>query len=108
MFRVSIESSGFEKSLRNFQNKIEEAAKPESVSLTVLMDPDFMVKNTDSVTFDDFLTKGGYSNDADAFLAIPDEEFDSHVRRHSRFNSWQEMQESAGGDYMRAKLKRIL
>jgi len=100
MIKAHFDTSGFDA----LKRRIQQIPASENVSLVELFNSSFMMSNTKSTDFRAFLALGGYSDDADAFKAIPDAEFDDHVRKHSRFASWSEMKNAAAA----ARLKKHL
>lgn len=96
----------FSDGLKRFQRKVRQALpRDETVQLTMLFHPDFMASYTDAPDFETFLRTGGYGTTAEEFAAIPHDEFDAHVRAHSGFASWDEMQQTAVTEYMRRRLR---
>lgn len=107
MTRIRIESKGFDTALRSFQRKVEEAAKPDAVSIEAACSSEFMTTHTDAPTLEAFIESTGFKPDSGEFAAIPYTEFDEHVKRHSSFQSWEEMQQEAARLYIAAKLAWI-
>jgi hypothetical protein len=97
------DNTGMKKVLRG----LDEVANTKEVSFADLFAPSFMVEFTDSATFEQFVTSGGWEASAEAFQAIPDADFDTHIRLHSQFGSWSEMQTRAGELWMRRKVEGI-
>jgi len=107
MTTLRIEGKGFDTALRNFQLKVEEAAKPEEVSIEAACTSEFMTAHTDAPTLEAFIESTGFKPDSGEFAAIPYTVFDEHVKQHSRFGSWEEMQQEAARLYIAAKLAWI-
>lgn len=84
------------------QNLKQVAAKQgprQAVSYEDLFNPRFMQKNTSFVTIDFFVKELG----AKCFPEIDNldkELVDQFVKRETKFNSWEEMQQRAVGEYM--------
>jgi len=71
MTTLRIEGKGFDTALRNFQLKVEEAARPEEVSIEVACTSDFMTAHTDAPTLEAFIESTGFKPDSGEFAAIP-------------------------------------
>lgn len=107
MTNLGIEAKGFDTALRSFQRKVEEAARPDAVSVESACTSEFMASHTDAPTLEAFIASTGLKHDSGEFAAIPYTEFDEHVKKHSRFQSWEEMQQEAARLYIAAKLAWI-
>lgn len=94
-------NSGLEK----LTEKINKIQKEQAVSLSKLMNDSFITDNTNYTSFTDLLSASGYNVEtSDDFLAIPDKEWDCHVRACTNFSSWNEMQQVAANEYIRQQL----
>jgi hypothetical protein len=72
-----------------------------SVSFAVLFNASFMKNYSEFDSFEALLEAGGYKVETKAdFEAIPEDEFDAFIAKHSHFSSWQEMYKKAGKEYM--------
>ncbi len=103
MLRVKSDFSGLERLKRN----VERIAKTNQVSFAELFSPAFMRKYTSYPTMEVFIDASGYQVDSmDDFAAIPDADWDEHVRASSRFRSWEEMIGKAGEEWASAQMNR--
>ena len=98
-----IETSGFDelqKKLKQLRKNAEGIDGENEVRVDELFDVAFMNKYTQCASFDELVTSGGYNvTTPEEFQAIPDDEWDKHIRAKTRFNSWQEMLNQAGADW---------
>lgn len=79
------------------------------VRLGDLMHQDFMEAHTKFPTLQAFFDASGFKVDSPEDLtAIPDEEWDAHVRSSSTFESWIDMQKTAVAQYTRDRLFKNL
>lgn len=96
-------------SLDQFQKNLEKASKEldgeHQVPFDDIFTNSFMRKYTSVSDFDEFLTTGGFEvNSEEDFEAIPDADMDNHVKKSTKFSSWQEMLSTAGQEYALKKL----
>jgi len=99
---MSIEITGLDE-LESELNKLGQKAESLSgeVGFDVLFNPQFMREHTDFATFEDLLSSGGWDvkNTTD-FEAIPEDEFNSHISKHTKFSNWEEMKKEAAVGYI--------
>lgn len=94
-----------QRQLRDLSNRARALDGTHQVPFDELFSPDFMQRHSSHADFESLLKAGGYEvNSQEDFEAIPDEEWEEHIRRHTQFSSWQEMQETAAGAWMTKKL----
>ena len=75
--------------------------EPQLVDFQEVFDRSFMRKYTRFRTFDKFLSGGKFQIASQAdFEALPEEVMDEHVRRTTKFSSWQEMLDTATDKYV--------
>lgn len=101
---VKIESNldGFKK----LKEKIKSLPEKENVKLGDLFNDDFMQRYTSVSSFDKLFEAGGFDiNSKEDFDAIPDDDFDSCIRQHTSFSSWEEMKQKALNEYIKKKLE---
>lgn len=105
---MKFEMKGFdklEKKLNKMQRSAKEMEKGEEVSFEVLFNRTFMSKNTQFISFDELLKAGNFDvNSTEDFEAIPDDVFDKHIAKHTKFNDWKDMLNAASTDYAAKKL----
>jgi len=96
--------NNFDDLAKDLKKKAEDASGP--VSFEVLFNEDFMKKYTNFSSFEELLSAGGFEVDSvEDFEAIPDDKFDEHISKTTKFKSWEDMQAEAGTIYMANKLK---
>lgn len=109
MIIVSVKVKGFDQlqtRLQRLQRNAETLSGTQEVSFDKLFTPSFMIRYTNTATFDDFLNSGGYHvNSKEDFEAIPDKEFDAYVKENTKFNSWHDMLQAAAQAYVISQLK---
>lgn len=75
---------------------------PNHISFEKLFNEAFMSKYSNYKSFDEFLTKGNFQVKTEEDVAdIPDELFDRHVVRETKFADWKSMLETANREYVR-------
>lgn len=92
----------------DFKKALKKKADKASgeVSFDVLFDESFMKKYTDFSSFDELLSAGGFIvNSKEDFERIPEDQFDQHIAKTTRFKSWKDMKSTAGTTYMANQLK---
>lgn len=95
----------FKKRLKQMEKGAKELEGNNRVSLLDLFTSSFMKKHTQYVSFEDFLSAGGFEvNSQEDFEAIPDEDMDAHVAKTTDFSSWEEMLSTAVQYYAAKKL----
>jgi len=86
--------------LRQLQQKISELSGESQVPLTELMPDDFIRKHTDFQTLQAMINASGIENPED----IGNEKFSEFICTNTRFNTWEEMIELAGAEYVKRQL----
>ena len=77
----------------------EERGDQQAVSYQDLFSPMFMQKNTSFATIDVFVRELGLK-DFQEIEKIDDKVIDDFVKKETKFNNWQEMQQRAVSEYM--------
>ncbi|SIQ95188.1 hypothetical protein SAMN05421578_105193 [Paenibacillus macquariensis] len=73
---------------------------PNHISLENLFNNAFMSKHSSHKSFEDFLIKGNFQVRTEEDVNnIPDELFDRHVVRETKFADWKSMLETANVEY---------
>ena len=68
-----------------------------------------MSRNTPFRSLSEMVQAGGFNaTTAEEFQAIPDQEWDEHVRNTTRFSSWKDMLSAAGLEHLERKFKKLL
>lgn len=98
---VKIDRSGLDKLIEN----AKEVEGQHQVKLVDLMNSGFISAHSQFADFDALLAASGFKvESAEDFAAIPDDEWDAFISENTDFESWLEMQKTAGAEYMKAKL----
>lgn len=84
---------------QNLEKVAEERGDQQAVSYQDLFSPIFMQKNTSFATIDVFVRELGLK-DFQEIEKIDDKVIDDFVKKETRFNNWQEMQQRAVSEYM--------
>lgn len=84
---------------QNLEKIAEERGDQQAVSYQDLFSPMFMQKNTSFATIDVFVRKLGLK-DFQEIEKIDDKVIDDFVKKETKFNNWQEMQQRAVSEYM--------
>lgn len=93
------------KRLNKLAKNAREINGENKVSFAELFTEDFMSKYTNFSSFDELLKAGNFIvNSTEDFKAIPDDEFDKHIRSVTKFSSWKEMLEKASAEWVEKKL----
>jgi len=94
-----------EKQLSDMSKAAEKLSRQTSVPFSELFTYQFMRKYTNFSNIDELFVAGGFSvSSQEDFEAIPDEEFDVHVRACTKFKSFQDMLDTAGSEYVTSQL----
>lgn len=88
-----------EKLKQNLEKVAEERGDQQAVSYQDLFSPMFMQKNTSFATIDVFVRELGLK-DFQEIEKIDDKVIDDFVKKETKFNNWQEMQQRAVSEYM--------
>ena len=84
---------------QNLEKVAEERGDQQAVSYQDLFSPMFMQKNTSFATIDVFVRELGLK-DLQEIEKIDDKVIDDFVKKETKFNNWQEMQQRAVSEYM--------
>lgn len=84
---------------QNLEKVAEERGDQQAVSYQDLFSPMFMQKNTSFATIDVFVRELGLK-DFQEIEKIDDKVIDDFVKKETKFNNWQEMQQHAVSEYM--------
>lgn len=94
--------------LKNLMRDLDKAAKNVSgqVSFDKLFTSSFMNKYTNFNSFEELLDAGNFVvNSQEDFENIPDDEFDEHIRKTTKFKNWEDMTHTAGTQYVEKNFK---
>ena len=84
---------------QNLEKVAEERGDQQAVSYQDLFSPMFMQKDTSFATIDVFVRELGLK-DFQEIEKIDDKVIDDFVKKETKFNNWQEMQQRAVSEYM--------
>ncbi|MGF7046542.1 hypothetical protein J2T13_001040 [Paenibacillus sp. DS2015] len=91
-----------EELMNDLQGQKTIQADPNHISLENLFNEAFMSKYSSYKNFDEFLIKGNFQVKTEEDVNnIPDELFDRHVNRETKFANWESMLETANKEYQR-------
>lgn len=101
-------SNGFD-DLEKQLDKISKAAKDlegtQSVDISLLLTSKFLRKHSRFSSFSELLEAGNFQvNSQEEFEAIPESDFDEHIRKTTDFSSWEKMLEAASEEYILEKI----
>lgn len=100
---VKIDSSGFDKKMSRLSKQAKKM-NDQPIPITTLMSSTFMKKYTSYSDIQDFFDANPL-NEYEHFEDVPPNILDSHVKNTTNFQSWQEMMEKAGQEYLVSQLK---
>jgi hypothetical protein len=93
----------FRRKLDTLQRRAQNLNGP--VPFEDLFPPEFMRRHTDFKTIEDMLSAFGVPiNSTDDFERIPHDQWDTHVKRTTRFANWKTMQTQASEDFVERRL----
>lgn len=84
---------------QNLEKVAEERGNQQAVSYVDLFNPMFMQKNTNFTTIDAFVKELGLKEFQD-IESVAQDVIDNFVKKETKFENWQEMQQRAVSDYM--------
>ncbi|AZN76286.1 hypothetical protein CXB72_03645 [Lactobacillus acidophilus] len=84
---------------QNLEKVAEERGNQQAVSYVDLFNPMFMQKNTNFTTIDVFVKELGLKEFQD-IESVAQDVIDNFVKKETKFENWQEMQQRAVSDYM--------
>lgn len=100
-FKTTFDDSGF----RRLERKLKALEKPQQVPFSELFNASFMARHTRFATIDAMFEASGYRVDSqEDFEAIPDADWDRFIAANTSFPSWQDMQNLAAQEWMKAQL----
>lgn len=100
---ITIDTSGLDKLIKNAR----ELDGTHEVRMTDLMPPAFIASHSEYPDLDSLFAASGFKiESADDFAAIPDDEWDKFIAENTDFESWAQMQQVAGAEFVKARLNR--
>jgi hypothetical protein len=93
--------------IKKLQRDMEKASKElEKIDFSKLFTKSFMLKYTNLLSFDEFLTASSFEIESkEDFEAIPDIEFDFYVNSCTKFATWQDMLDTATQEHITRTFK---
>jgi GMP synthase PP-ATPase subunit len=90
----------FDDLLKELQGQKNNENDKNQISLDMLFNESFMSKYSSFKSFNEFLMKGNFQADTvEEINNIPEELFDRHVARETKFANWKSMLDQANMDY---------
>ena len=91
-----------EKQLDKLSQAADELDGEHSVSFGVLFNPEFMSRNTQFQTIDEFTERSSF--DFSDIESIDEAQLDKFIAEHTSFESWEDMKASAAQEWAAKKL----
>ena len=91
--------------IRDVQYRVESLDGQHDVELGDLLPDEFVILHTDFPSIADVINASGFMVETgEDFEAIPDSDWDYHIKRFTRFDSWSEMLQVAGEEWASRQL----
>jgi len=107
--KIKFEMNGLEvlsKNLDKLTKKLE-SLKEQEVSFNELFPSSFMMKYTQFRTINEMVERSPFEIESEEdFRNIPDKEWDNYVKEKTSFQSWNEMINKAGNEYLGEKVQK--
>lgn len=99
------EMKGLDELQRHLDDLSKRAAELDGKQLEVplgdLLNDDFIARHSSFASFDELLAASPFKvATKEDFEAIPDAEWDTYIASNTSFDSWEEMQKKAAGEYV--------
>lgn len=95
--------------LEKLRKNAERLSGEHQVKLGDLLNNDFISECSAFKNLEELLAASGYKVESpEDFAAIPDDEWDNYIRRHTSYASWQEMQQAAALAYTKKQMLKGL
>lgn len=106
MLRTSVTGlDGLQKRLKQLADGFERASGRHEVPLGELFPPDFMRRHGRHETIQALFDASGFKIETkDDLAAIPDAEWDRHIRSSTTFPDWESMQKTAAREWFKKKV----
>ena len=103
MFKLEIK--GFDEVQKRLDDMAKRAAeldgKQQQVPLSELLNDRFIAEHSSFASFDELLAASPFKVETkEDFEAIPDAEWNAYIAANTSFESWEEMQHQAAGEYL--------
>lgn len=107
--KVTSDFSGLSKLANNIEDLSKSLEEKPAVSLTDILTPEFISQHTKFQSADELFQASGFEfNTPEEFKAIPDEAMNEYIKSISSFHSFQEMLQTAGNEYFKARILKGL
>lgn len=95
----------FQKKLEKLERKAETLHGEHEIPFSELFNSYFMQRYTNFSTMEELIEAGGFKvESAEDFKTLPDQEWDAHIAKATRFANCQEMMEKAGAEWAKKQL----
>lgn len=102
---MKLDLKGFDRLEKN----VSGLSDTDSISLDALMSPSFISNCSQYSNFEELVEGSGFKVESkEDFAAIPDQEWEQFIQTSTSYESWIEMQQAAGIDYVKANLLKGL
>ena len=99
-------AKSLEQQLKGIENDINKIINTNATMSSVFSDA-FFRKHTKFTSLDDFFDQGNFRHETKEDIdGIDEHDLDVFIKNNTKFKSWNEMKQSAGNDYARAKLEK--
>lgn len=89
--------------IKNMERQIQNT--DGKVQFDILFNEKFMKEYTDFTTINELFEKGGFKLESEEdLIQIDEKDLDEHIKNNTKFNSWEEMKQSAGALYIKKQL----
>lgn len=97
------------RNLNKLEQNISELPENESIPLNELMNPNFISNCSQFSDLEELMRASGFKvASKEDFEAIPEQEWEKFIQENTSYESWTEMQQSAGVNYVKSKLFKDL
>ncbi len=106
MIRTSITGlDGLQKQLKRMAEGFERAKGTYEVSFGELFHPEFMSRHSRHASIQELFDASGFKVERkDDLAAIPDADWDGHIRSSTDFPDWESMQKAAAAEWFKKKV----
>ena len=103
--RFDMDASDLQRKLRDLQNRAHALHGQHEVSLEEICTPAFMAEHTDCASLDELFHQDGLAiNSQEDLDQMPAHDLDRVVAAHSRFQSWAELFQAAGLEWVQRQI----
>ncbi len=94
-----------QKKLSDLQKNAEALDGEHQVSFSELFNSSFMQRYTNFASIEALIDAGGFQVETpEDFKAIPDDDWDKHIAKTTKFSNWQEMMNEAASEWAKNQL----